>query len=108
VADRSPIRGLRGQPLRQRRERKDSGVIPSTSAEATLSLQELGRTLVGQMSLKEAQRVLRTCMSQEAITRCNGSRRAAAALLGIDRRYVQRLVGISDGELDDGDDVGDT
>jgi hypothetical protein len=60
------------------------------SDEALKALQHLSRLLVGQMSLKDAQRALRTSMSQEALVRC-GSRRAAAAMLGIDRRYVQRL-----------------
>jgi hypothetical protein len=56
-----------------------------------LALIELSRLLVGQLDLKDAQRALRKCMSQEALARCNGSRSAAGALLGIDRRYVQRL-----------------
>jgi hypothetical protein len=60
------------------------------SDEALKALHHLSRLLVGQMSLKDAQRALRTSMSQEALVRC-GSRRAAAAMLGIDRRYVQRL-----------------
>jgi hypothetical protein len=82
------------------RERKQSGVIPRLSDEAKLALDELSRSLVGQMTLKDAQRVLRACMSQEAIARCNGSRRAAATLLGIDRRYVQRLLGRTDCDTD--------
>jgi len=60
------------------------------SDEALQALRHLSRLLVGQMSLKDAQRALRTTMSQEALARC-GSRRAAAVMLGIDRRYVQRL-----------------
>jgi hypothetical protein len=56
-----------------------------------LALAELSRLLIGQLDIKDAQRALRKCMSQEALARCNGSRRAAAVLLGIDRRYVQRL-----------------
>lgn len=82
------------------RERRDSGVISRLSDEAKLALDELSRALVGQISLKEAQRALRTSMSQEALARCNGSRRAAAVMLGIDRRYVQRLACISDGDFD--------
>lgn len=65
------------------------------SDEAMKALQHLSRLLVGQMNLKDAQRALRTSMSQEALARC-GSRRAAAAMLGIDRRYVQRLACDSD------------
>jgi len=82
-------------------------VIPRLSDEAKLALHELSRALVGQMTLKEAQRRLRTCMSQEAIARCNGSRRAAASLLGIDRRYVQRLIGGAE-EIDSDTDLEDT
>jgi hypothetical protein len=62
-----------------------------------LALAEVSRALIGQLDLKDAQRALRKCMSQEALVRCNGNRRAAAALLGIDRRYVQRLA--NEGEL---------
>ena len=75
------------------------------SNEAKLALDELSRALVGQMSLKEAQRALRTSMSQEALARCNGSRRAAAVMLGIDRRYVQRLACIGDNHFDEASDT---
>jgi DNA-binding NtrC family response regulator len=76
---------------RLRRVRRDSGVASRLSVDARQALSALSRTLVGQMNLKDAQRALRTSMSQEALARCNGSRRAAAAVLGVDRRYVQRL-----------------
>lgn len=77
------------------RARHDSGIVLRISDEARRALQHLSRLLVGQMSLKDAQRALRTSMSQEALERC-GSRRAAATMLGIDRRYVQRLAHESD------------
>jgi len=51
----------------------------------------LARELVGRVSLKQATRILRTAMGAEALTRTRGSRRAAAFLLGVDRRYVQRI-----------------
>jgi hypothetical protein len=73
------------------RIRRDSGVVSRLPDDARRALHELSRTLVGQMNLKDAQRALRTSMSQEALVRCDGSRRAAAAMLGVDRRYVQRL-----------------
>lgn len=76
---------------RIRRVRRDSGVVSRLSDDARHALHELSRALVGQMNLKDAQRALRTSMSQEALARCNGSRRAAADILGVDRRYVQRL-----------------
>jgi hypothetical protein len=72
------------------------------SNEALQVIRHLSRLLVGQMSLKDAQRALRTTMSQEALLRC-GSRRAAAAMLGVDRRYVQRLA--CESSLCDEDDV---
>jgi len=77
------------------RQRHDSGIVLRISDEALRALQHLSRLLVGQMNLKDAQRALRTSMSQEALARC-GSRRAAAMMLGIDRRYVQRLAHESD------------
>lgn len=80
------------QPLPARCDRKDSGVGMSLTTEARSALEVLSSALVGQITLKDAQRALRASMSQEALGRCNGSRRAAAALLGVDRRYVQRLV----------------
>jgi hypothetical protein len=33
-------------------------------------------------------------MIDEALARCSGSRRAAAMLLEVDRRYVQRLAAV--------------
>lgn len=51
----------------------------------------LARELVGRVSLKQATRILRIAMGSEALTRTRGSRRAAAFLLGVDRRYVQRI-----------------
>ena len=53
----------------------------------------LARDLVGQLGLKEAQELLREEMYSEALARSGGSRRAAARILGINRRCVQRLVG---------------
>ncbi len=50
------------------------------------------RQIVGRLGLKEAIYHLRGAMSFEALERTRGSRRAAANLLGVDRRYVQRLV----------------
>ena len=53
--------------------------------------QRLARLLVGRVGLKQAQEQLRGSMNTEALERTGGSRRAAAALLGVDRRYVQRM-----------------
>lgn len=49
------------------------------------------RELVGRLGLKEAIYHLRGTMNFEALERSRGSRRAAANLLGVDRRYVQRV-----------------
>lgn len=63
----------------------------TASRDVRLSLTSLTRSLVGRVSMKDAQRVLRHSMSQLALRRTGGSRHAAAALLGVDRRYVQKL-----------------
>ncbi len=65
------------------------GETPQELAEAIATV---GERLVGHLDLKAAQRELRRAMSQVALNRTGGSRRAAAGLLGIDRRYVQRLI----------------
>jgi len=97
------------RPAETPRARRDSTVVLRINSEAQLALQELSQLLVGQMSLQDAQRALRKALSQEALDRCNGSRRAAAALLGIDRRYVQRLANGSDlSEVDGETNVGMT
>lgn len=59
--------------------------------ERTRAMESLSSMLLGHVDLKGAQRALRITMSELALERCGGSRRAAAALLGVDRRYVQRL-----------------
>ena len=51
----------------------------------------VARELVGRLGLKDAIYHLRGTMNFEALERSRGSRRAAANLLGVDRRYVQRL-----------------
>lgn len=53
--------------------------------------ERFARQLVGRIGLKEAQGLVRTAMSGEALQRTGGSRRAAAKLLGVHRRYVQLL-----------------
>jgi DNA-binding response OmpR family regulator len=52
----------------------------------------MARQLVGRIGLKQATVALRGSMNEEALTRTRGSRRAAANLLGVDRRYVQRMI----------------
>ena len=56
---------------------------------------DLARHFVGLVDLKEAQRMLRRAMRDEALRRASGSRRRAAKLLGVDRRYVQRMLAAS-------------
>lgn len=65
--------------------------VQNVDEHGRLALAVASRLLIGQLGIKDAQRALRKYMSEEALARCNGSRRAAAALLGVDRRYVQRL-----------------
>ena len=66
--------------------------INSLCSDAPAACRRLARLLVGRVGLKEAQEQLRGSMNFEALERTGGSRRAAAHLLGVDRRYVQRMV----------------
>ncbi len=52
----------------------------------------MARLLVGRLGLKEAIGTLRGTMNTEALRRTGLSRRAAAKMLDVDRRYVQRMV----------------
>jgi DNA replication protein DnaC len=61
---------------------------------------QLARAAVGHFGLKEALHNLRRTMSTEALQRCSGSRRGAAHLLQVDRRYVQRMAEDWASELD--------
>ena len=51
----------------------------------------IAQKLVGRVGLKEVQWYMRGLMSRDALDRTGGCRTAAAAILGIDRRYVARL-----------------
>ena len=51
----------------------------------------LAQRLVGRTGLKRAQILLRHAMHGEALVRAKGSRRAAAKLLDVDRRYIQLM-----------------
>jgi hypothetical protein len=55
------------------------------------AFERFAREVVGRIGLKEAQALLRVAMHGEALRQVAGSRRAAARVLGVDRRYVQRL-----------------
>jgi DNA-binding NtrC family response regulator len=66
--------------------------LASFCNDAPAACRRLARLLVGRVGLKEAQEQLRGSMNFEALERTGGSRRAAAHLLGVDRRYVQRMV----------------
>lgn len=64
---------------------------PSATEDGEALCKRYARELVGRLGLKEAIYHLRGTMNDEALERSRGSRRAAANLLGVDRRYVQRL-----------------
>jgi DNA-binding NtrC family response regulator len=66
--------------------------LSTVRSDAPAACRRLARLLVGRVGLKEAQEQLRGSMNFEALERTGGSRRAAAHLLGVDRRYVQRMV----------------
>ena len=53
-------------------------------------LRQVARVLVGRIGLREAISVLRNAMLEEALARTNGSRHAAARLLSVNRRAIQR------------------
>jgi DNA-binding response OmpR family regulator len=65
--------------------------LSAVRVDAGAVYQRLARLLVGRVGMKEAQEALRGSMSSEALERTGGSRRAAASLLRVDRRYVQRM-----------------
>lgn len=77
----------------------DVMAVLSAMGDGVAQCRRLARNLVGRIGLKQAQAALRGMMNVEALARTGGSRRAAASLLGVDRRYVQRLIG----DWDDGD-----
>lgn len=52
----------------------------------------LARALVGTMSWKDIQRMLRIEVVREALQRAQGSRRSAARILGLSRTAVQRII----------------
>jgi DNA replication protein DnaC len=82
---------------------QDTQPMPSPEDGEALC-KRVARELVGRLGLKDAIYHLRGSMNFEALERSRGSRRAAANLLGVDRRYVQRLAdeyaegGVSAGE----------
>lgn len=55
-------------------------------------LRRIAKLLVGSVGLREAVALLRGAMLEEALERGKGSRHAAARLLGVNRRAIQRLV----------------
>jgi hypothetical protein len=57
---------------------------------------ELARMLVGRIGLREGQRELRHAMVAHALRLCEGSRKAAARLLGVTRPAIQRVLRESD------------
>lgn len=65
--------------------------VAEASEDGEALCKRVARQLVGALGLKEAIYHLRGAMNEEALDRSRGSRRAAASLLGVDRRYVQRL-----------------
>jgi DNA-binding NtrC family response regulator len=95
------VRGADEAPLRIKGTHElvgplEPGVLEAhvkAAAETRAAMRDVTTLLLGRVGLKEAQRVLRSGMSAAALARCSGSRRAAAVLLGVDRRYVQKLCG---------------
>lgn len=55
-------------------------------------LREAARANLGLLGVKDAQKVVRAEMFREALTAHGGNRHAAARVLGVDRRYVLKMV----------------
>lgn len=66
--------------------------ILADSIDSELLCRRMARLLVGRLGLKAAISTLRGTMNTEALRRTGSSRRAAARVLEVDRRYVQRMV----------------
>jgi DNA-binding NtrC family response regulator len=64
----------------------------------TARLRRVARTLVGTMSLRDAQHEIRETMLREALVASAGSRRRAAKLRGVTRPAVQRMLRESYGD----------
>lgn len=60
--------------------------------EPSLGIEEVVRLLVGRIGLREAQNLLRRAMLRQAMVASQGSRRAAARVLGVTRPAVQRML----------------
>jgi len=93
-----PRRHTESEPVPERDPEDTQPMIRLSALQAVLSPEDgealckrVARELVGRLGLKEAIYHLRGTMNFEALERSRGSRRAAANLLGVDRRYVQRL-----------------
>jgi DNA-binding NtrC family response regulator len=69
----------RAEPGPESSARTEDGLIAAASLE------------VGRLGVREAQDVVRRTMYAEALARTNGSRKAAARLLKVDRKAVQRI-----------------
>ena len=59
---------------------------------------------VGLTSMKEMKNTLRKVMCEEAIRRSGGNRSAAARLLGVDRKVIQRMAVTEDSNDDEEND----
>jgi DNA-binding response OmpR family regulator len=59
-------------------------------AEAEDRVEEMARWTVGRLGLRDALETFRTAMQKEAMLRTKGSARGTAALLDVDRHYIQR------------------
>jgi|GEM_PF-6839753 len=65
---------------------------PQFEVENQAEVRRIAKMLVGAVGLREAVLLLRGAMLEEALARGNGSRHAAARLLGVNRKAIQRLI----------------
>jgi len=69
----------------------DLGAAIAKALDGVAQCQATARRVVGRVGLKQVLSIMRANMVVECLQRNQGSRRAAARELGVDRRYVQRL-----------------
>jgi hypothetical protein len=84
--------------MQTRSARRPATIVPELRAPASSKdvdedpFTVAARELVGRVGLKQAQKRLRSAMFRVALDRVSGNRRAAARMLGVDRRYVLKLI----------------
>ncbi len=69
-----------------------AAIVRAVACSPTCRLERAAADVVAEVGLIEAQRLVRFRMLREALRRVEGNRHAAARLLRIDRRYVNKMI----------------